>query len=95
MGKLQESQDIESFLEKNIGWKKENERSALQKQFLFSDFNEAFGFMTRVAMVAEQMNHHPEWFNVYNRVDVTLSTHDAGGVTELDFKLAKFMDAVS
>lgn len=51
--------------------------------------------MTRVALVAEQMNHHPEWFNVYNRVDVVLSTHDAGGVTEKDFKLAKFMDSVA
>ena len=70
-------------------------RSALQKSFKFDDFNQAFGFMSRVALKAEQMNHHPEWFNVYNRVDVTLSTHDAGGVTELDFKLAKFMNAAS
>lgn len=68
-------------------------RSALQKSFKFSNFNEAFGFMTRVALMAEKMDHHPEWFNVYNRVDVTLSTHDAGGITELDFKLAEFMDA--
>jgi 4a-hydroxytetrahydrobiopterin dehydratase len=68
-------------------------RSALQKSFKFSDFNAAFGFMARVALAAEQMNHHPEWFNVYNRVDVTLSTHDAGGVTEKDFKLAEIMDS--
>ena len=67
-------------------------RPALQKSFKFSNFNEAFGFMTRVALMADKMDHHPEWFNVYNRVDIVLSTHDAGGITELDFKLAKFMD---
>ena len=91
MRKLKKSQDIESFLKKNTGWKKMKGRSALQKSFTFSDFNAAFGFMSRVALVAEQMNHHPEWFNVYNRVDVTLSTHDAGGITDLDFKLAEFI----
>ena len=58
------------------------------KKFVFKDFNQAFGFMTRAALVAEKMDHHPEWFNVYKTVDVTLSTHDAGGVTELDVKLA-------
>lgn len=94
MKKLKKSQDIESFIKKNTGWKKPKGRSALQKSFKFSDFNEAFGFMSRVALTAEQMNHHPEWFNVYNKVDVILSTHDAGGVTELDFKLAKFMDSL-
>ena len=94
MRNLQQSQDIESFIGKNTGWKKAEGRSALQKSFKFSNFNEAFGFMTRVALTAEKMDHHPEWFNVYNRVDVVLSTHDAGGVTELDFKLAKFMDSV-
>jgi 4a-hydroxytetrahydrobiopterin dehydratase len=94
MEKLKKSQYIESFLKKNTGWKRAKGRSALQKSFKFPDFNAAFGFMTRVALVAEQMNHHPEWFNVYNRVDVTLSTHDAGGITELDFKLARFMDSI-
>jgi len=93
MRKLKKSQDVESFVKKNTGWKKTKGRSALQKSFKFSDFNQAFGFMSRVALVAEQMNHHPEWFNVYNRVDVLLSTHDAGGVTELDFKLARKMDS--
>jgi len=93
MRKLQQSQDIESFINKNSGWKMVETRSALQKSFKFSNFNAAFGFMTRVALMAEKMDHHPEWFNVYNRVDVVLSTHDAGGVTELDFKLAEFMDA--
>jgi 4a-hydroxytetrahydrobiopterin dehydratase len=92
MAKLNESQDIESFLQKNTGWRKTDGRSAIQKTFEFKNFNAAFGFMTRVAMVAEQMNHHPEWFNVYNRLDVTLSTHDAGGVTEKDFRLAEKMD---
>lgn len=95
MAKLKKSQDIESFIKKNSGWKKQKSRSALQKSFKFSDFNEAFGFMSRAALVAEQMNHHPEWFNVYNRVDVTLSTHDAAGITELDFKLARTMDKIA
>lgn len=92
MKKTHQSQDIESFIKKNRGWTKVKGRSALQKSFSFADFNAAFGFMACVAMMAEKMNHHPEWFNVYSRVDVVLSTHDAGGVTELDFKLAKFMD---
>ena len=64
----------------------------LHKDLRFRDFNEAFGFMARVAMFAEKLNHHPEWTNVYNRVDVTLTTHDAGGVTELDVRMAQFMD---
>ncbi len=75
------------------GWQEAGGRDAITKSFKFKDFNEAFGWMTRMAMVAEQMNHHPEWFNVWNRVDVTLATHDAGGVTERDIKLAKAMDA--
>jgi 4a-hydroxytetrahydrobiopterin dehydratase len=93
MEKMLESQYIESFIKKNKGWKLMEGRSAFQKSFLFSDFNQAFGFMTRVALVAEQINHHPEWFNVYNRVDVVLSTHDAGGITNLDIKMAEKMDA--
>ena len=68
------------------------DRETLVKTFRFEDFNAAFGFMARVALMAEKLDHHPEWFNVYNRVDVTLTTHDAGGVTELDLKLARFMD---
>ncbi len=66
-------------------------RDALTRQFRFADFNAAFGWMTQVALMAEKLDHHPEWFNVYNRVDVTLTTHDAGGVTELDVQLARFM----
>jgi 4a-hydroxytetrahydrobiopterin dehydratase len=67
-------------------------RDAIQRSFRFRDFNQAFGFMTRVALLADKLDHHPEWFNVYNRVDVTLATHDADGVTELDVTLARFMD---
>lgn len=68
-------------------------RAAITRTFRFKDFNEAFGFMSRVALMAERLDHHPEWFNVYNKVDVTLTTHDAGGVTALDLKLARAMDA--
>ncbi|MEP3277914.1 MAG: 4a-hydroxytetrahydrobiopterin dehydratase [Stappiaceae bacterium] len=67
-------------------------REAIGRDFKFKSFNEAFGFMTRVALVAEKMDHHPEWFNVYNKVNVILATHDAGGLTELDVNLAKKMD---
>lgn len=82
------------------GWAKvEGDRDAITKTFKFKDFNAAFGFMTRVALKADQLDHHPEWFNVYNRVDVTLATHDAangsGGVTELDVTLAGFMDSIA
>ncbi len=68
-------------------------RNALTRSFKFADFNEAFAFMTRVALMAEKMDHHPEWFNVYNRVDVTVSTHDCSGVSARDVALAKFIDA--
>lgn len=78
------------------GWSKaEGERDAVRKIFKFKDFKTAFGFMTTVALKAEQMDHHPEWFNVYNTVDVTLSTHDAGGVTDKDLELANFMDGAA
>jgi 4a-hydroxytetrahydrobiopterin dehydratase len=70
-------------------------RDAIKKQFLFEDFNQAFGFMTRVALKAETMNHHPEWFNVYNKVDITLSTHDVGGLSDKDVTLATFIDSVA
>jgi len=74
-------------------WRAVEGRDALAKSFAFKNFNQAFGFMARVALLAEKMDHHPEWFNVYNRVDVTLSTHDAGGVTENDIKMAEAMEA--
>lgn len=73
----------------------DNERTALQKNFRFKDFAAAWGFMSASAVVAEGMNHHPEWFNVYNKVDVTLSTHDADGVTQLDLDLAQKMNQVA
>jgi 4a-hydroxytetrahydrobiopterin dehydratase len=74
------------------GWSDVKGRDALCKSFRFKDFNKAFGFMTRIALMAEKMDHHPEWFNVYNRVDVTLATHDAGGVTDRDIRLARFIE---
>ena len=77
------------------GWTKVEGRDAIWKSFDFRNFSEAFGFMTRTAMVAEKMDHHPEWFNVYRRVDVTLTTHDADGVTELDIELARKMDKLA
>ena len=78
------------------GWTKgEGERDRIEKTFKFDDFKTAWGFMTSVALKAEQMDHHPEWFNVYNKVDVTLTTHDADGVTALDIELANFMDELA
>lgn len=68
------------------------DRPAIVRKLVFADFNEAFGFMTRVALMADKMDHHPEWSNVYNRVEILLTTHDAGGVTELDVRLARFID---
>ena len=86
----------DAALAKLSGWSKaEGARDAIQKTFRFKDFNQAFGFMTRVAIKADQLDHHPEWFNVYNRVEVLLATHDADGVTELDVALASFMDEVA
>ena len=76
------------------GWVYVPDRDAIHKSFKFKDFSEAFGFMTRVAFVAEKMDHHPEWANIYNKVEVTLTTHDAGGVTQKDLTLAKAMDAL-
>ena len=75
-------------------WSEVEGRDAITRSLRFADFNEAFGFMTRVAMQAERDDHHPEWFNVYNKVEVTLATHDAGGLSERDVKMAKFIDGV-
>jgi 4a-hydroxytetrahydrobiopterin dehydratase len=85
--------EINAQLEGISGWTVENEK--LHKEFQFDSFVEAFGFMASVALIAESMNHHPEWFNVYNRVTVDLATHDAGGISALDFELAKKVDALS
>ena len=77
------------------GWRAAEGRDAISREFRFKDFNAAFGFMSRVALHAEKHDHHPEWSNVYNRVDITLSTHDAGGVTDKDVALAHFIDAAA
>ena len=74
------------------GWTKVRGRDAIEKTYRFKDFNEAFGWMTRVALAADKADHHPEWANVYNRVEVVLTTHDADGVSERDVTLAKLMD---
>jgi len=76
-------------------WSEVKGRDAITRTFVFTDFNEAFGFMTRAALVAEKLNHHPEWLNVYKTVEVTLSTHDAGGLTERDITLAEAMDKMA
>jgi 4a-hydroxytetrahydrobiopterin dehydratase len=73
-------------------WHEVSGRDAIARKFEFKSFNEAFGFMARAALLAEKMDHHPEWFNVYNKVEVTLSTHDAGGITNNDIQMAKAMD---
>lgn len=77
---------------KASGWSELGERDAIYKEFTFKNFNQAFGFMTRVALQAEKMNHHPEWFNVYSKVQITLISHDCGGLTKRDVKLAQFID---
>ena len=82
----QELQDLE-------GWSIVDEK--LHKEFLFDTFNQAFGFMTRAAMEIEKMNHHPKWFNVYNRITIELTTHDAGGITKNDINLAKILNSLS
>ena len=77
------------------GWAEVPERDAIRKGYHFVDFSAAWGFMTQVALAAEKMNHHPEWFNIYNRVEITLSTHDAEGVTIRDLELAKQIDRLA
>ena len=90
MQKLSDS-DIQTALKKLDGWSLQGNK--LHRQFQFGNFNEAFGFMSRLALVAEKLGHHPEWFNVYNRVTIDLTTHDAGGLTELDVKFAEQANA--
>ena len=85
--------ELESLLEK--GWQMGEGRDAIEKEYKFANFIEAFSWMTSSALIAEKMNHHPEWFNVYNRVNVTLSTHDVGGLSMLDVKLAQKMDQLA
>ena len=87
--------DLTQALSQLDGWTAVEGREAIAKTFKVADFNAAFAFMTAVALLAEKLDHHPEWFNVYDRVDVTLATHDADGVTDLDVKLATSMEAAA
>ena len=87
--------ETQYVLDRLTGWTAVEGRPAITRSFTFEDFNAAFGFMSRVALKAETLNHHPEWFNVWNRVDVVLTTHDAGGLTQLDLELAGFMDSLA
>ncbi len=88
-------EQLEQALSELDGWAKLEDREAIFKSFLFKDFSTAFGFMTRAALYAEKLDHHPEWFNVYNRVDVTLATHSEKGITELDIKMARKMNRLA
>ena len=84
-----------SALARVKSWREVAGRDAITRKFVFKDFSEAFGFMARAALVAEKLDHHPEWSNVYNKVEITLSTHDAGGLSDKDVALAKFIDQVA
>jgi 4a-hydroxytetrahydrobiopterin dehydratase len=95
MAQKLDAETRKAISERLPGWHMVDGRDAIHKTFTFKDFSAAFGFMTRAALAAERMNHHPEWFNVWNRVEVTLSTHDAGGLTERDLKLAEIMDRIA
>lgn len=90
-----EIKQIELKKLQSTGWSIVDGRDAIMKVFLFNDFISAFGFMTKVAIYTEKLNHHPEWFNVYNKVEVTLSTHDCGGISKLDIELANIMDGLA
>jgi 4a-hydroxytetrahydrobiopterin dehydratase len=85
-------QELNTRLQQLSGWAVKNEK--LHREFKFADFAHAFGFMTTAAVLIEKMNHHPEWFNVYNRVSVDLTTHDAGGITQRDIELARLLDSI-
>ena len=95
MAQKLDAQARKAALARLSGWSEVSGRDAIARKFVFKDFNQAFGFMARAALVAEKLDHHPEWFNVYKTVEVTLSTHDAGGVTELDVRLAEAMDRIA
>jgi len=92
---MNEKIDSAEAITRLTGWVASSGKDAIEKTFKFADFKTAWGFMSSVALKAEQMDHHPEWFNVYNRVEVTLTTHDADGVTEKDTELATFMDTLA
>jgi 4a-hydroxytetrahydrobiopterin dehydratase len=93
-GKLEGAERISALAALPL-WREAEDRDAIRRNLRFADFNAAFAFMTRVAMAAEKADHHPEWANVYNRVEITLTTHSAGGVTARDISLAKFIDAAA
>jgi len=95
MAKRLSAEARKSALQGLPGWTEAPGREAIARTFVFKDFNEAFGFMARAALVAEKSDHHPEWRNIYKTVDVVLSTHDAGGLTALDIELAKAMNAIA
>jgi 4a-hydroxytetrahydrobiopterin dehydratase len=85
-------QELNTRLQQLSGWEIRNQK--LHREFKFADFAHAFGFMTTAAVLIEKMNHHPEWFNVYNRVSIDLTTHDAGGITQKDVELARLLDSI-
>jgi 4a-hydroxytetrahydrobiopterin dehydratase len=89
------SSERDAALKELRNWQMVKDRDAIQRSFRFKNFSEAWGFMSRVALLAESQDHHPEWFNVYNKVDIILATHDAGGLSARDVKLAKAIDAVA
>jgi 4a-hydroxytetrahydrobiopterin dehydratase len=93
MKTLSDAERKSALAELGVGWKLQADRDAIERSIKFKDFSSAWGFMNRVALAAEAADHHPEWFNVYNRVDIVLSTHDAGGLTGRDIALAKKIDA--
>lgn len=90
-----EKMPLDAVLSLVAGWTRCTGREAIEKRFTFTDFNAAFAFMTRCAMRAEQLDHHPEWSNVYNRVDVVLTTHDVDGMSDRDLAMAQFMDSIA
>ncbi|MDY6925067.1 MAG: 4a-hydroxytetrahydrobiopterin dehydratase [Pseudomonadota bacterium] len=93
---MTERLDVDEVLKALPLWRThEGPRPAIERKLAFADFNAAFGFMTRVALLADKVDHHPEWSNVYNRVDIVLTTHDAGGVTRRDLDMARFIDEVA
>ncbi len=90
-----DAQQRANFLNQHDQWSEIEGRDAVFRKFEFADFNEAFGFMARVAIMADKMNHHPEWFNVYNRVEVTMTTHDVDGLSDFDVRMVGFMDEIA
>jgi 4a-hydroxytetrahydrobiopterin dehydratase len=95
MGEKLSGENRASALTELVGWREVAGRNAIERRFTFADFNAAFGFMTRIALYAERVDHHPEWSNIYNRVDITLTSHDVGGVSQRDIDMARFIDALT